>query len=31
MIEVRETADGKVIYLDGYYLGTIQNDGIEEE
>lgn len=30
MIEIRETAEGKVIYVDGYYVGVIHNDGTAE-
>lgn len=30
MIEIRETADGKEIYVDGYYVGVIYNDGTAE-
>lgn len=30
MIEIRETADGKEIYVDGYYVGIIYNDGTTE-
>lgn len=30
MIEIRETADGKEIYVDGYYVGIIYNDGTAE-
>ncbi len=30
MIEIRETADGQVIYVDGYYVGVIYNDGTTE-
>lgn len=30
MIEIRETAEGKVIYVDGYYVGVIYNDGTAE-
>lgn len=30
MIEIRETSEGKVIYVDGYYVGTIYNDDTTE-
>lgn len=30
MIEIRETADGQEIYVDGYYVGVIHNDGTAE-
>ncbi len=30
MIEIRETADGKEIYVDGYYVGKMNNDGTTE-
>lgn len=30
MIEIRETADGQVIYVDGYYVGIIHNDSTTE-
>jgi hypothetical protein len=26
MIEIRETANGQAIYVDGYYVGTIHDD-----
>lgn len=30
MIEIRETVNGQDIYVDGYYVGTIYNDGTAE-
>lgn len=30
MIEIRETANGQAIYVDGYYVGTIHDDGTAE-
>lgn len=27
MIEIRETEDGQMVYVDGYYVGTIYSDG----
>lgn len=30
MIEIRETANGQDIYVDGYYVGTIHDDGTTE-
>jgi hypothetical protein len=30
MIEIRETANGTEIYVDGYYVGKMDEDGTAE-